>query len=603
MWESLVHFVQRFRGDTVDALAIVVELLLIALSVNWCVSVLQGTRGTRPLKGVLLLLVVTTLAVSVLTVQLSWTRLELLYRYFLFGLAFVALIAFQPELRRAVIRAGDMRLRRRGAPQSRLIASLVKAAAILSRNRHGALIAIQRAVDLRGWAENGTLMSAEVSPNLLCTIFHPKTPLHDLGVIIKDSRILAASCQFPVADSDEIDAALGSRHLAAIGMSYETDALVLVVSEETGAIALADNGTIIRLQSPDELADALAERLGAGATERRERSFGSRLWRILRRLLLIVPLTGIIWYVADQATQISAPNIPVRIVVKSDPQVVAQVVDQPNPEFSVTLRGSTRAVDRLRAASAAAPLEVIWSAPNLPNRYPLQAEDIINDALRPQGVSVLNTVPQSITVVVDAVQTVKMRVRVNAGATRIDDERAEPDTVSVTMRTKDLADLPDARRVVDARIEERVRDAAPDTPLKFSRVALEKAVDRLGVVRIEPADVTVTCRVVGQRTKRQFPGIPVQLAVSPQVWKRFDVVLPDANELLMDLELEGQKSIIDGLRPQDIRATVPITADLFVGRPEFRSVEVITMLPAGVNLVGPPRTVRLRLDERPAPSE
>ena len=237
MSDMLKSLYFRLSSEAYDLPAVIVELILIGLCVNWCASVLQGTRGTRPLRGVLIILVAATLIVRVLTAQFEWVRLDLLYSYVLYGLAFIALVVFQPELRRAVIRVGDVRLRRSGSPQSQVIAALVKSAGYLSRNKYGALIAIQRNVDLSGWAENGTPIRAEVTANLLNTIFYPGSPLHDLGVIIRGDRLMAANCQLPSAESDEVDIALGSRHLAAIGMSYETDALVLVISEETGVSA------------------------------------------------------------------------------------------------------------------------------------------------------------------------------------------------------------------------------------------------------------------------------------------------------------------------------------------------------------------------------
>ncbi|MFQ5807905.1 MAG: diadenylate cyclase, partial [Phycisphaerae bacterium] len=231
-FDTLTSLLTRFgSGGYYVALT---ELLLIGLLVNWCAGVLHGTRGTRLLRGLLIVLVAATLVVRLLADQLGWTRLDLLYHYFIIGMAFVALVAFQPELRRALIRAGELPFLRRPMPQSRLISRLVESAGYLSRNRFGALIAIQRDVGLANWAENGTQLNAEVSANLLNSVFYPNSALHDLGMIIRGNRVLAAGCQFPVAESGELVASLGSRHRAAVGLSAESDALVLVVSEETG---------------------------------------------------------------------------------------------------------------------------------------------------------------------------------------------------------------------------------------------------------------------------------------------------------------------------------------------------------------------------------
>lgn len=278
MGDMLKSLYYRLTSGAYDVPAVLVELLLIGLCVHWVAGVLQGTRGTRPLRGVLIILVAATLIVRVVTAQFEWERLNLLYSYLLYSLAFIALVVFQPELRRAIIRVGDVRLRRAGTPHSQVITALVKSAGYLSRNRYGALIAIQRSVDLRGWAENGTIIKAEVSANLLNSIFFPNSPLHDLGVIIDGTRVVAANCQFPTAESDEVDTALGSRHLAAVGMSYETDALVLVISEETGVVSLADNGRLTRYLSLDDLADELSNRL-AGQAPRTSAGEGQQIGR------------------------------------------------------------------------------------------------------------------------------------------------------------------------------------------------------------------------------------------------------------------------------------------------------------------------------------
>ena len=253
--ETLTRLFERFGAD--NLYVVVAELVLIGLMVNWCAGVLHGTRGTRLLRGLLVVLVVATLVVRALADQLHLARLALLYQYFIIGMAFIALVAFQPELRRALIRAGDVRFLRRVSPHHKLISALVESAGYLSRNRYGALVAVQRDVGLANWAENGTQLNAEVSANLLKSIFFPNSALHDLGVIVRGSRVLAAACQFPVAESGELDPSLGSRHRAAVGLSAESDALVLVVSEETGTISLADSGRLTRFLALDDLQDAL----------------------------------------------------------------------------------------------------------------------------------------------------------------------------------------------------------------------------------------------------------------------------------------------------------------------------------------------------------
>ncbi len=603
--DTLTHLFRRLSGGDADWWVTLFELLLIGVSVNWCAGVLQGTRGTRPLRGMLIVLVVATLAVRVLSARMGWVRLELLYRYFVFGLAFVALVAFQPELRRAFIRAGDVRFLRRGTPQSKVVAALVKAAGDLSRNRYGALIAIERSVDLRGWAENGTIINAEASANLLNTIFFPNSPLHDLGVIIKGRRVLAANCQFPQAESDEVDTALGSRHLAAIGMSYESDALVLIVSEETGTVSLADNGQLTRFLSLEDLTDELTSRLGDQVAPAPGKAAGgrrlSKTWRIARRLLVVVPLTLVIWYLADQATQRNG-DAEVQITIKPHDPVIH--IDPRSPRFSVTFVGSTRAIERLQTDTKERPLEVEWPLPesySRSRRHTIPAKDLIEDlpAIRARGVSVERVSPETLTLTLDRLETVSMPLVADTGRIKVGELRFDPPEVDVTLPSQQLERVPENERYVTVRLEEQLEGIPPGGEFRQD-VPVEPRIGELRAVAIEPDRVNVTLRVKGQTEKRRLSNIRVWLTGSPQVLEQYRIEQRDPNEWLIELEVEGDKSIVESLRSQDIHAVVRITSDLAVPTAEFRNVEVQVVLPLGVTVVGPPRSVWLRVVEREA---
>ncbi|HEX2972476.1 MAG TPA: diadenylate cyclase CdaA, partial [Tepidisphaeraceae bacterium] len=244
-----------------------VEWLLIGLFVFGVIWVLRGTRGVRMLKGIGLVLIATYLIVALIGRELNLQRLEFLYGKLLLVAAFTTIVVFQPEIRRVLMRLGETRLFRTWSGQSdeeieSLVESLVESAVFLSRRKIGALMAIEREVGLAGVADAGTRLNADVSSELLNTIFWPNSPLHDLGVIISNGRIWYAGVQFPLAESGELEQELGSRHRAAVGMSQESDAVVIVVSEETGDISVADHGRLIRKLTPDALRNLLAEALG-----------------------------------------------------------------------------------------------------------------------------------------------------------------------------------------------------------------------------------------------------------------------------------------------------------------------------------------------------
>ena len=238
-----------------------IELLLIGVVIYTVLRFLEGTRGARLMEAVLAILTA-ILVLAILARLLQLHRIMVLYPYFVGGAFLIALVVFQPELRRGLTRIGETLGRRsRIAQSSKLIESVVQAAESLSKRNIGALIAIERRVPLGGLMETGVPLGAQVSRELLETIFWPGSALHDLGVIISRGRVAAAGCEFPLAETEAASRILGSRHRAALGMSLETDALVVVVSEETGAISAAVRGKLHRALGPHLLREFLTDRL------------------------------------------------------------------------------------------------------------------------------------------------------------------------------------------------------------------------------------------------------------------------------------------------------------------------------------------------------
>jgi diadenylate cyclase len=248
------------------------ELLIIGAVVFWVVRFLRGTRGARMLKGIAFVLITLYLIVSLVGSQFGLDRIQFLYRQFLIFASIATVVVFQPELRRALMRLGETRLFRGWSSQiNEEIEALVEAATFLSRRKIGALVAIERDVGLGGIAESGTLVNADLSAPVLETIFWPNSPLHDLGVIVSQGKIAYAGVQFPLAESGDLEKELGSRHRAAVGLSQESDAVVLVVSEETGDVSIAERGQLIRKLTPEGLRGLLGELLGA--SERKNSAF------------------------------------------------------------------------------------------------------------------------------------------------------------------------------------------------------------------------------------------------------------------------------------------------------------------------------------------
>lgn len=243
---------------------VLVELVLIWIIVYAAIRFLQGTRAARAVKGLLVVLVLGTLVVRVMGGD-TLGRLAYLYDRLLAVIALALVVIFQPELRRALIRLGETRLIGTAKHGAEFVAGeLAPACVFLSKAKFGAIIVVERRVGLKSIIEGGTPIDAELSGALVQTIFHPGSALHDLAVVIKGDRIQSAGVQLPMVSASEFDdaAVLGSRHRAAVGVTKETDALVLVVSEETGEIRLAERGVLIGPIEREALEAMVRERLG-----------------------------------------------------------------------------------------------------------------------------------------------------------------------------------------------------------------------------------------------------------------------------------------------------------------------------------------------------
>ena len=264
MYDVISAWISRlFRGDPA-AIAVLVEWLIIGLGVYLVLRFLRGTRGASLFRGVALLLLSVTLVVKLVAETFQFERILAIYPKFVFGTFLLALIVFQPELRRALMRLGAAGwLPGLSGDTRAMLDELVESVAYLHKMKIGGLIAIERNTELGEELGGGCKLDAEVTAQLLNTIFWPGSALHDMGVVISNNRVARAAVQFPLTDSESLDPSMGSRHRAAIGLSEETDALVIAVSEETGTISVAEGGRLLRGLTPESLRELLDERLSA----------------------------------------------------------------------------------------------------------------------------------------------------------------------------------------------------------------------------------------------------------------------------------------------------------------------------------------------------
>ena len=232
----------------------VLEIGLLALAFYYLILFFRGTRGAQVLLGFVVVLVALGLVTQFLRLDvLSWV----LERFSVY-LVVAVIIIFQPEIRRALAELGKQPMFAGTTTSRTMVDSVVETVILLAGRKIGALIAIEREIGLRAVQETGTAVDSLVTPELLASIFFPYTPLHDGGAILRQDRIVAAGCLFPLSQREGLAMELGTRHRAAIGLTEETDALVVVVSEETGTISVAYKGRLTRGLDEDKLRKLLA---------------------------------------------------------------------------------------------------------------------------------------------------------------------------------------------------------------------------------------------------------------------------------------------------------------------------------------------------------
>jgi diadenylate cyclase len=238
----------------------VIDIVIVAVVLYKLFTLIRETRAEQLTKGIVVLLVLTKVT--------EWTKLYTIH--FLLNNAMTVgtlalLIVFQPELRRGLEYIGTSKffskslMEIRGESLSQVVEEIVEATSSLSRQKIGALMVLERKTGLNEVVDTGTKIDGFVSSDLLINIFIPNTPLHDGAVIIKDDRIKAAACFLPLTDNTAVSKELGTRHRAALGISERSDSLSIVVSEETGAISISENGTISRYLDSKTLRQILTD--------------------------------------------------------------------------------------------------------------------------------------------------------------------------------------------------------------------------------------------------------------------------------------------------------------------------------------------------------
>ena len=245
--DNIVEYIKSLQTNPFELVTLIIDITIVIFLMYCFFKIVRGSRAWQLIKGIALLFIATWMSGLFNLKILNWILTGIM------NLGVIAIIViFQPELRRALEQLGTNKLTQFFGIDKDLstktkedIYKVVIAATELSKAKTGALIVLERDIKIQDIIATGIPMNAEVSPQLLVNIFEPKTPLHDGAVVISGNKIAAAACVLPLADDKDIAKELGTRHRAAIGISKESDSIVVVVSEETGKISVAKDGTLI----------------------------------------------------------------------------------------------------------------------------------------------------------------------------------------------------------------------------------------------------------------------------------------------------------------------------------------------------------------------
>lgn len=272
--QKIFEYLKTLPQEPIKIVTLILDLAIVIFLVVKLVQLIKGTRALQLLKGIIFLILIT-----IVSGMLELNILNYILTSFMTYGVILLIVIFQPELRRALEQLGSNKINRFFGIDKDIetktkenIYKIVIAVTEMAKTKTGALIVVERDIKLKDIMDTGVPIDSEISPQLLVNIFTPKTPLHDGAVVISENRIKAAACMLPLSNDKHVSKRIGTRHRSAIGMSKESDAIVVVVSEETGKISVAKDGTLIADVKEDALKQILIKNLITKKTEKEKKT-------------------------------------------------------------------------------------------------------------------------------------------------------------------------------------------------------------------------------------------------------------------------------------------------------------------------------------------
>lgn len=540
----------------------VVEVAIFAALIYFGLRFLRRTRGSNVLRGLLYLGVAGVASFLFLIQFMGLDRLNQLFEMIVQSVVIAVIVVFHPEIRRAIVHIGESKVfARLFRKESKIVQRVSRAVESMSKVKMGALVAIERDASLQAIADTGTHLDAELSPLLLESLFYPKSTLHDGAVIVRDNRVVAAACYLPLSQNPDVDKRLGTRHRAALGLSEETDALLVVVSEETGTISTALAGKLSYALTKEQLEKQLEDVLNT--QKRRERvaqrrptatSFGQIVISDPWRKLFAIGLAVLLWLAMDRRIT-STHTVTMRLDVIGIGQQLPQMspVDElfvniptdtvtptgfvdlstgePIPEVKLTFRGPKTSIENLYGDSLKLSVKLPQVEWDKVDTAGFTAADIqpSHRALVDGKIALVMDPPRV------SIQVVRVKVTtLQLGADQIEllfngDERLRArlreDTFEFTPKTVELFGPARAHEELAARKGERplrAQLAAPSSARQIpAQITLQPQFEELGLRMRERCSLTVQLRPEMQGYTFELPVLVDDMSLPPELRNQY----------------------------------------------------------------------------------
>lgn len=553
-----------------------IEIIIVIFALYYIISKVRGTRVWILTKGCIFMLLLYQAAYAMSFGVITYIAQGI------FTFAAIALvIMFQPELRKLLESLGKKGFTLKGlfhaikgkdgreaSCSKESIHELVKAADIMSKAKTGALILIERTSDLGRYEESGIPLHADITSQLIVNAFEKNTPLHDGAMIIKDNKITAATCYLPLSDNRDIDKDLGTRHRAAVGASEETDALVIVVSEETGAVSVADHGAIRHGISMEELRETLIDSQEKNGLfkETNEKKFWSNIKSFILSAVLGITAWIFIGAIVDPSVTRTFSGIPVEIVNDrgiADAGYVYEV--KSGDTVSIDATGKKSVINQLSASSFKASADAGEMSISNSMNINVSAVKYDNDIK-------INTHNAMLTISVDEAVSIDCPVTAEStGYTAegyyVADLLPETGTVTVTGAKSKLQTIDHASAVVD------ISQADSDFETKSPLILYDKNGSRFddSLCTISMPEVKVAGKVY--RTK----SIPVEITAYDSSFENCSVNIKSIESGKTEVIVAGSRKMLDKIKKAEISIDVAGT-----GSRVSISVDPANYLPEGI---------------------